>query len=217
MSTSNAICNSFKAEILNGGHVFDGPVTPLITISNGAYTTNSVSSMSGVVVGMGVSGTGIANGSVIAATTTTGFTLSLPTTAPITASTVTISADQFYFALITANPSGTYGANTTNYSQLGSDEVSGPGYTAGGVLMVNMSATLSGNTAILTFGANPSFPVSTFSYSAGLLYNASQRIAGVSGRAVAVFDFGGNQSVTNGIPQIVLPAYTASTSLIRIQ
>jgi hypothetical protein len=218
-NTVTAMCSSFKSELLNGGHVFDGPVTPIITIANNATTTNSVSSMYGVVVGMGVVANGISANTVIAATTATSFTLSQPTTSAITASSVTITADQFYCALIKANPSGTYDNTTTNYSQVvaNGDEVTGSGYTAGGVLVTNISAVTSGTTAYLTFGSNPQWTNSTFSYQAAIIYNASARISGVSGRAVGIFDFGGVQQVTGSTLSLVLPSATSSTAIIRIQ
>lgn len=51
-------------------------------------------------------------------------------------------------ALIKASPSGTYGAATTNYSDVtgNSDEASGTNYSAGGQVLDSASITLSGST-----------------------------------------------------------------------
>ena len=217
MATSNALCNSWKVETMQGGHVFASTVTPLVSMSNGAYVTNSISSLSGIVVGMTASGAGIQNGTTVAAMNATTVTFSLPVTAPLVAQTVTMTGDQFYLALFAGTTVGGYGANTTNYSQMGSDEVTGSGYTAGGVLVTDVTPTLSGNTAMVTFGSNPSWGVSTFTYSAALLYNATARIGGVSGRSVAVFDFGGSHVVTGSPLTLILPAVTSTTALIRVQ
>lgn len=118
----------------------------------------------------------------------------------------------FKFALIKVTPAGTYGAASTNYSNItgNSDEVSGTGYTAGGATTTNSGVSTSGTTAIADFG-NVSWSSATFSTTATMMYNSSQ-----SNKAVALWDFGGTQAVASATFTISMPASGASTSLIRI-
>lgn len=215
---TTALCTSFKAELLNGGHVFLAPDSVTASVASGSTAVTSVSSMIGIAVGMAVSGTNIAGNTVVAATSGTGFTLSIPATGAISAGTLTLSGDQFYMALIKPSYSGTYDSTVTNYSYLtgNSDEVSGTGYSAGGVLLTDVSAITSGATAFVSFGSNPTWTSATFSAVAALVYNGSSRLGGVSGRAVGIFDLGGTQTVTASTLTLVIPAATASTALIRL-
>ena len=213
----SGICSSFKSELLNGAHVFDSPDWVTASAASGAYVVTSVSSMIGIAVGMGVSGPGIQAGTVVAATSSTGFTLSLPTTAAIAAGTLNFTADTFQMCLLIAAPSVTYGPTLTNYAAIGADEVpAGSGYVTGGVVLTDVSAVTSGTTAYITFGANPTWPSATFSTSAAVIYNASARLSGRSGRTVAVFDLGGVQSISAGSFVLALPPASPTTALIRL-
>lgn len=119
------------------------------------------------------------------------------------------SLDLYKLALIVATPSGNFGAATTNYSQLGADEVTGTGYTAGGKQVIP-TVSLTGTTAIVDF-TDISWTSSTITSGGALLYNVSK-----SNTAVAVFSFGGEQQVTNGTFTIQFPPSGASTSTLRI-
>lgn len=115
-------------------------------------------------------------------------------------------------ALIKASPSGTYGAATTNYSNVtgNSDEASGTNYSAGGQALDGASITLSGTTAIVDF-TDEVFSNVTVSADGCIIYNSSQ-----SNKAIAVIDFGGTVSSTAGDLTIQFPAAGASTAVIRI-
>jgi hypothetical protein len=115
-------------------------------------------------------------------------------------------------ALIKVTPTGTYGAASTNYTNItgNSDEVSGTGYTATGAAVTNSGVSTSGTTGIADFG-NVTWSTATFSATATMLYNTT-----ASGKAIALWDFGGTQSVTASTFTITMPASGASTSLIRI-
>ena len=115
-------------------------------------------------------------------------------------------------ALIKASPSGTYGAATTNYSDVtgNSDEASGTNYSAGGQALDGASITLSGTTAIVDF-TDEVFSNVTVSADGCIIYNSSQ-----SNKAIAVIDFGGTVSSTAGDLTIQFPAAGASTAVIRI-
>ena len=115
-------------------------------------------------------------------------------------------------ALIKDSPTGTYDASTTNYSDVtgNSDEASGSGYTAGGQNLDNVTITTAGTTAIVDID-DETFASVTISADGCIIYNASQGNA-----AIAVIDFGGTKTSTNGDFVIDFPASGASTSIIRI-
>jgi hypothetical protein len=123
-------------------------------------------------------------------------------------------------ALIKSGMAGTYNATTSNYSTVtgNSDEVaSGGGYTTGGVALTNSTPTNDGaSIAWTTFGANPSWSSATFSTAGCIIYSASKRNAGVTGRAVSVHDFGGVQSVSSGTLTVILPANNSSSAILRL-
>lgn len=120
------------------------------------------------------------------------------------------TADTFKAALFLA--SATLNASTTAYTTTG--EVTGTGYTAGGVAVTNATApSSSGTTAIWTPSASIVFSGVTLStaFDAMLLYNDT--LAGKN--AVAVFTFG-SQTVTAGNFTLTMPTNDASNALIRI-
>ncbi len=123
-----------------------------------------------------------------------------------------LDSDTLKIALIKQSPSGTYGAATTNYSNVtgNSDEATGTGYTAGGQNLDSANITLDGTTAIVDF-ADEVFSTVTVAADGCIIYNASQ-----SNKAIAVFDFGGTVSATAGDFTIQFPAAAAATAVIRI-
>ena len=115
-------------------------------------------------------------------------------------------------ALIKASPSGTYGAATTNYSDVtgNSDEASGTGYSAGGQNLDSASISLSGSTAFVDF-ADEVFSTLTISADGAIIYNSS-----ASNKAIAVFNFGSTVTATNGDFTVVFPTQDSSNAVIRI-
>lgn len=115
-------------------------------------------------------------------------------------------------ALIKASPSGTYGAATTNYSDVtgNSDEASGTGYSAGGQNLDGATISTSGTTAIVDF-TDEVFSSASISADGCIIYNSS-----ASNKAICVIDFGGTKTSTNGDFTIQFPAAGASTAIIRI-
>tara|TARA_R100000687_G_scaffold68548_1_gene57741 strand:+ start:1406 stop:1825 length:420 start_codon:yes stop_codon:yes gene_type:complete len=102
----------------------------------------------------------------------------------------------------------TLNASTTAYAT--TNEASGTNYTAGGEAMTGMAVTLDGSTAIFD-ADNVSWANATVTAQAALIYNNS-----FSNAAIAVLDFGGNKTSTNGTFEIQFPNANASTALIRI-
>jgi hypothetical protein len=142
--------------------------------------------------------------------------------APIRAAT---TADTFYGALLLA--SGTFNASSTDYtgtvgSVTMSGEVSGTGYTAGGVAITNATAPSSTNTsstagtAYWTPSASITYTSVTLStaFDAVMVYNFTQGSAGAY-PAVSIHTFG-SQTITAGTFTLTMPSNTTSTALIRL-
>lgn len=157
MANTQAICDSFRVDLLNGTHAFG---------TQGANSTRTVT-----------------------------------------------TKDTFKAALYLA--SATVNRSTTAYSATG--EVSGTGYTAGGVTVTNANAPANtGGTGIVAFWTpSASFAWTTVTLStafdAVLLYNSSN----TGNAAVAVFTFG-SQTVTAGNFTLTMPTNDLTTGLIRI-
>ncbi|MFZ9616100.1 MAG: hypothetical protein ACO3AG_05430 [Fluviibacter sp.] len=150
MANSQAMCTSFKSEILSGIHALGTTVTR--------------------------AGTG---------------------------------ADTIKAALYLASAS--LGAATTAYSVTG--EVSGAGYSAGGITATNATApTSSGTTAYWTPSASFTYTnvTLTTSFDCVLVYNSTQ-----SNKAISVHTFGA-QTITAGTFVLSMPTNDASNALIRI-
>jgi hypothetical protein len=132
-------------------------------------------------------------------------------TAPVRASG---AADTFKAALYLT--SATVNAASTVYTTSG--EVSGTGYTAGGVAVTNATAPDSTNTsatagvAYWTPSASIVYTGVTLStaFDAMMMYNSTQ-----SDKSVAVFTFG-SQTITAGNFTLTMPANTTSTALLRL-
>ena len=118
-------------------------------------------------------------------------------------------ADTFKAALYLTT--ATLSAATTAYSA--TNEVSGTGYTAGGVTVTNATApTTSGTTAYWTPSASITYTTVTLTtaFDTVLIYNSSQ-----SNRAVSVHTFGA-QTITAGTLTLVMPTNAAGTALLNI-
>jgi hypothetical protein len=110
--------------------------------------------------------------------------------------------DQIKIALYTAEAN--LNDTTTAYSS--TNEVSGTGYTAGGVVMTGVTINTSGYTVYVNFN-DVVFNASVTARCA-LIYNATQ-----GNKSVAVLDFGSDKTSTNFT--ITMPANTVTSALIR--
>jgi hypothetical protein len=122
------------------------------------------------------------------------------------------TGNTFKLALFRATASivGTFGAGTTNYSNMGADEASGTGYSAGGSSLTNVTPTTSGTTAYTDF-ADLTFSTVTITTSGCLIYNDTE-----GDKAVGVFSFGGDKTATAGDLTIIFPTADASNAVIRL-
>jgi hypothetical protein len=131
--------------------------------------------------------------------------------APIRAST---AADTFKASLYLTT--ATINAATTAYTATG--EVSGTGYTAGGVAVTNATVPASTNTtstagvAYWTPSASISYTTVTLAtaFDTVLIYNSTQ-----SNKAVSVHTFG-SQTITAGTFTLTMPSNTTTTALLRL-
>jgi hypothetical protein len=113
-----------------------------------------------------------------------------------------LSTDTLKIALYTA--SADLNQDTTVYST--DNEVTGTGYTAGGVQLTGVTINSADYTAYVDFD-NVVFNASVTARCA-LIYNASQ-----GNKSIAVLDFGSDKTSTNFT--ITMPSNTASAALIR--
>ena len=124
------------------------------------------------------------------------------------------TGDTFKAALYLA--SATQNAATTVYGTSG--EVTGAGYSAGGVTVTNGTSPTSTNSSA-TAGVGYWTPSASITYTsvtlttafdAVLIYNSTQ-----SNKAVSVHTFG-SQTITAGTFTLTMPANTTSTALLRL-
>ena len=114
-------------------------------------------------------------------------------------------ADTLKIALYTS--SANLGAGTTAYST--ANEISGTGYTAGGVTLTNKAVSTTGTTANFDED-DPTWTSACFTANGALIYNSTN-----SDKAIAVLAFGGDFTVASGTFRIVFPA-AGATGIIRI-
>lgn len=215
---TSAMLTSWKADAaFSALHCFNATVS-----KNGdthtSVTVDNLANVTGLAVGMAVTGSGVAANTVIARIlSSTSVELSKATTTSLTGTSLTFTADVFKLALIKVSPTGTYDAGTTNYTDVtgNSDEIAnGNGYTTGGIALTNAGPTTSGTTAFTDF-ADVSWTSATFSVRGCIIYNTTQR-GPIATRGVAVFDFGGTQQVTAGTFTLVFPTPDSSNAILRI-
>jgi len=113
-----------------------------------------------------------------------------------------LSTNTLKIALYTANAD--LNQDTTVYSA--TNEVTGTGYTAGGVTLTGVTINSSGYTAYVDF-SDVVFNASVTARCA-LIYNVTQ-----GNKSIAVLDFGSDKTSTNFT--ITMPANTATAALIR--
>jgi len=126
----------------------------------------------------------------------------------------TSAADTFRGALYLA--SATINASTTVYSATG--EVTGSGYSAGGIVVTNATpptatnASATAGVAFFTPSASLTYTSVTLAtaFDAVLIYNASQ-----SNKAVSVHTFG-SQTITAGTFTLTIPVHHPPTALLRL-
>ena len=104
----------------------------------------------------------------------------------------------------------TLNENTTAYITSNEISDSGTNYVIGGETLTNVTITVDGTTAIFD-ADNVSWANATISAQAALIYNANN-----ANSSIAVLDFGGVKTSTNGTFELQFPNADATNGLIRI-
>lgn len=212
---TTAMCASYKRDLFNGAHHHSQSRTFTAT-GTSTQTWTAVSSLVGLYVGVGLSGTNIPVGCVLARIlSANSIKVSDASTGAL--GTVTAVGDIFRMALFKVGIAGTYGAATTNYTDMtgNSDETSGTNYVAGGNNLVNVDPSAASPSAITSFSPNPSWVSASFSTIGGMIYNTTQN-GPTATLAAGVYDFGGTQTVTNGTFTAVMPVAAVGTAVLQI-
>lgn len=129
-----------------------------------------------------------------------------------------LASDTLKVALIKSNSTmvGTYNADTENYSDVtgNSDEASGTGYTTTGETLTSVSVTVddTNDKAYVDIG-DVTWTSSSITAAGCIIYNTSTTPAN---KAIAVIDFGGDKTSTNGDFVIEFPAAAHDTAIIVI-
>jgi hypothetical protein len=113
-----------------------------------------------------------------------------------------LSSDTLKVALYNGNAN----LNETTTAYTTSNEVSGGGYVAGGVVLTGVTINTSGFTAYVNFN-NVNFSAAVTARCA-LIYNASK-----GNKSIAVLDFGSDK--TSASFTLTMPTNTPTTALIR--
>ena len=116
------------------------------------------------------------------------------------------TGDVFKLALYTANAD--LGASTTAYVTAG--EASGTNYSAGGIVLTNITPSFQGTTAYWSF-ENATFTNVTLTTNGALIYNSTN-----GNRSVCVLNFGVNITKTAQNLVITFPVDDATNAVMRI-
>ena len=114
-------------------------------------------------------------------------------------------ADTLKIALYTSSAS--LDASTTAFTT--SNEITGTGYSSGGVELTNRTVSTTGTTAFFD-ADDPTWTSASFTARGALIYNSTN-----SDKAIAVLNFGGDFTVSSGTFRIVFPA-AGGSAIVRI-
>jgi hypothetical protein len=117
------------------------------------------------------------------------------------------TGDVFKMALYL--PTADIGADTTVYIATG--EITGTGYSAGGIVITTIAPTSTGTTAFTSFLTATFTGLVNSSIAGALIYNSTK-----SNKTVAVLDFGGMKISTAAVPLVItFPTASSTTAIIR--
>lgn len=112
--------------------------------------------------------------------------------------------DTIKLALYTST--ATLNEGTTAYSA--TNETSGTGYSAGGIVLTGATINTSNNVVYVSFN-NAVWSPASFTTAGGLIYNASK-----SNKSIAVLSFGGDKTATNTFT-VQMPTNSYNSALLR--
>jgi len=139
-------------------------------------------------------------------------TITLVSRGSLTAPTVDTLKAALYLTTATKN------ASTTAFTTSDATEVSGTGYTSGGITVTNATAPIATNSSatagVAYWTSSASFVYTTVTLSTAfdtvLLYNSTQ-----NNTAISVHTFG-SQTITAGTFTLTMPSNTTTTALLRL-
>ena len=115
------------------------------------------------------------------------------------------TGDVFKIALY--NSTASYNASTSTYSA--TNEITGTGYTAGGLTLTNVTPVANGTAGVVDFN-DAVWTGASFTARGALIYNTSK-----SNKVVAVLDFGADQTVSSGTFTVQFPVADSANAIIR--
>lgn len=117
-----------------------------------------------------------------------------------------LDTDVLKMALYTSAAS--LGADTAAYTTSG--ETTGTGYTAGGVVLTNVTVSSGNGIAYVGFD-DPTWSGTSFTTVGALIYNSTK-----NNKSIAVLNFGQNQTTTNENFVLQMPSNNPTFALIRL-
>jgi hypothetical protein len=102
-------------------------------------------------------------------------------------------------------------SDPNTYTSISAELASGNGYTTGGETLASVTVTQVSSSGVVDF-ADVSWSSATFSANGCIIYNDSHSSKAV----IAVYDFGGEKSATNGEFKLVVPSATSASAVIRL-
>jgi hypothetical protein len=245
MAITQAICDSFKTQLLQGKHNFtvltgtntvtsvaasggtNGPNGTATAVYTGTFTNGGSDAYAGLVLCLSGGSTAANNGTYLcirsSATTIELCNPNATTQSSGTEPTVNTTTDVFAIALYTS--SATMDKTTTAYAS--TNEVGSSGtYVTGGIgpggnlvgnamALVSTTPVLSTDTACCLF-ASISWTSATITARGALIYNASLGTSKTAMPAVLVLNFTTDQTSTAGTFTITFPAQTAGNAIIQL-
>lgn len=243
MAITQAICDSFKTQLLQGKHNFtvltgtntvssvaaaggtNGPNGTATTVYTGTFTNGGSDAYAGLVLCLSGFATAGNNGTFLCIrSSATTIELCNPNGANSGAmGTVNATTDVFAIALYTS--AATMDKTTTAYAS--TNEVGSSGtYVTGGIgpggnlvgnamALVSTTPVLSTDTACCLF-ATISWTTATITARGALIYNTSLGTAKTNMPAVLVLNFGSDQTSTAGTFTITFPAQSAGNAIIQL-
>jgi hypothetical protein len=126
-----------------------------------------------------------------------------------------LPSDTLRIALVSSSASASNGGPDTIASISGeisgtSDGSGASGYITGGVTVTDVTVTNVSSSGVVDF-SDVSFTSVTFTARGAILYNATN-----SNKVIAVYDFGGDKTVTNGTFQLTIPSATSAAAIVRL-
>lgn len=118
--------------------------------------------------------------------------------------------DTLKIALYTAEAN--LNADTVAYTT--ANEITGTGYSAGGIVLTGTTISTSGYVVYVNFN-NALWSPASFTARCALIYNSSKNNPSTgTGRSIAVLDFGSDKTATTSF-LVTMPSNTATAALIR--